>query len=98
MITIKEEKMARFVYADNAATTPISKEVIEAMSPCFDAAWGNPSSLHSKGREAKSLLDDARERIAKVFSCTAGELYFTSCGTESDNWAIKGAAYRMRRK
>ena len=90
--------MARFVYADNAATTPVSREVIEAMAPCFDFAWGNPSSLHSKGREAKALLDDARERIAKVFGCTSGELYFTSCGTESDNWAIKGAAYRMRRK
>ena len=90
--------MARFVYADNAATTPVSKEVIEAMAPCFELSWGNPSSLHSKGREAKALLDDARERIARVFGCTAGELYFTSCGTESDNWAIKGAAYRMRRK
>lgn len=90
--------MSRFVYADNAATTPVSREVIDAMSSCFENAWGNPSSLHSKGREAKALLDDARERIAKVFSCTAGELYFTSCGTESDNWAIKGAAYRMRRK
>ncbi len=90
--------MARFVYADNAATTPVSKEVIEAMAPCFDSAWGNPSSLHAKGREAKALLDGAREKIASVFNCTAGELYFTSCGTESDNWAIKGAAMRQRAK
>ena len=90
--------MAKFVYADNAATTPVLPEVIEEMAPVFSTAWGNPSSLHQKGREAKTLLDKSRERIAKVFNCGAGEIYFTSCGTESDNWAIKGAAYRMRRK
>lgn len=90
--------MKRFVYADNAATTPVSPEVIEAMSSCFSTAWGNPSSPHSKGYEAKALLTDARERIARVFNCKASEIYFTSCGTESDNWAIKGAAYRMRKK
>ena len=90
--------MARFVYADNAATTPVSKEVIEAMMPCFSEAWGNPSSPHNKGYEAKALVADARERIARVFNCNASEIYFTSCGTESDNWAIKGAAYRMRKK
>ncbi|MBE6644093.1 MAG: cysteine desulfurase NifS [Ruminococcaceae bacterium] len=91
-------KMARFVYADNAATTPVSREVIEAMTPCFESAWGNPSSMHSKGREAKELLDGARERIAKVFNCQSSEIYFTSCGTEADNWAIKGAAIKMRAK
>lgn len=90
--------MSRFVYADNAATTPVSREVIEAMTPCFEEVWGNPSSLHSKGRDAKDVLDDARERIAKVFNCKANEIYFTSCGTESDNWAIKGAARKMRSK
>ena len=90
--------MPRFVYADNAATTPVSREVIDAMLPCFQDSWGNPSSLHSKGREAKELLDDARERIARVFNCAPGEIYFTSCGTESDNWAIKGAAMKMRAK
>ena len=90
--------MARFVYADNAATTPVSSEVIEAMQPCFANAWGNPSSQHAKGYEAKELLDNARDRIAAVFNCLPSEIYFTSCGTESDNWAIKGAAYRMKRK
>ena len=90
--------MARFVYADNAATTPVSREVIEAMTPCFTENWGNPSSLHTKGREAKDVLDDARSRIAKVFNCLPSEIYFTSCGTESDNWAIKGAARRLRAK
>ena len=90
--------MAKFVYADNAATTPVLAEVIAEMTPIFAEHWGNPSSLHRKGREAKVLLDKSRERIAKVFNCDASEIYFTSCGTESDNWAIKGAAYRMRLK
>ncbi len=90
--------MARFVYADNAATTPVSREVIDAMAPCFSEAWGNPSSLHAKGREAKELLDGARERIAKVLGCLSSEIYFTSCGTEADNWAIKGAARKMKEK
>ena len=90
--------MARFVYADNAATTPVSREVFEAMEPCFGAVYGNPSSQHGKGYEAKELVDGARERIAHVFNCTPGEIYFTSCGTESDNWAIKGAAMRMKKK
>ena len=88
----------KYVYADNAATTPVSREVIEAMSGCFDTVWGNPSSLHSKGREARAVLDDARARIAKVFRCDPSEIYFTSCGTESDNWAIKGAAHRLKKK
>lgn len=90
--------MAKFVYADNAATTAPYPEVIEAMRPAFETVWGNPSSLHTKGREAKEVLDDARERIAAVLGCDSGEIYFTSCGTESDNWAIKGAAKRMKAK
>ena len=90
--------MDRFVYADNAATTPVSREVVEAMSVCFETAWGNPSSQHGKGYEAKALVDDARARIARVFNCNPNELYFTASGTESDNWAIKGAAMRMRKK
>lgn len=90
--------MAKFVYADNAATTPVSREVVEAMSACFTEAWGNPSSQHGKGYEAKALVDDARARIAKVFNCNPSELYFTASGTESDNWAIKGAAMRMKKK
>lgn len=83
----------RRVYADNAATTAVLPEVVEAMMPCFEEEWGNPSSLHDNGQRAKEILDDARARIAKVFECDASEIYFTSCGTESDNWAIKGAAY-----
>ena len=69
--------MKRFVYADNAATTPVSREVIDAMAPVFETYWGNPSSLHAKGREAKELLDGARARIASVFNCQPSEIYFT---------------------
>ena len=67
--------MAKLVYADNAATTPVKKEVLEAMLPCFVDAWGNPSSQHGKGREAAILLDDARERIAKVFNCKVEDIF-----------------------
>ena len=68
------------------------------MLPCFSENWGNPSSLHAKGREAKAILDDARARIAACLGASADEIYFTSSGSESDNWAIKGAASRMRAK
>jgi len=88
----------RYVYADNAATTSVSPEVVAEMMPCFDTSWGNPSSLHSKGREAKELLDSARARIAACLGADPAEIYFTSCGTESDNWAIRGAAMRMKAK
>ena len=90
--------MARFVYADNAATTAPSREVIDAMTEALESAWGNPSSQHSKGYEAKALVDNARADIARALGCAPGEIYFTSCGTESDNWAIKGAARRMKKK
>lgn len=90
--------MKRYVYADNAATTPVSKEVLDAMMPCFNEEFGNPSSLHAKGRSAKVLLDSAREKVANALGATAAEIYFTSSGTESDNWAIRGAATRMRAK
>ena len=68
------------------------------MMPCFAEDWGNPSSLHQAGRRAKDIMDDARARIASVLGCDPGEIYFTSCGTESDNWAIRGAASRMKKK
>lgn len=90
--------MKRFVYADNAATTKVSREVIDAMLPCFESDYGNPSSQHSMGIEAKDILDDARARIAAVLGCSPSEIYFTSGGTESDNWAIRGAAMRMKAK
>lgn len=81
----------RFVYADNAATTPVAPEVIAEMQPYFSECWGNPSSIYRKGIEAKRAITDARERIAKLIGAGGKELFFTSCGSESDNWAIKGA-------
>ena len=86
------------IYADNAATTPVSKEVLDAMMPCLTELWGNPSSLHEEGQRAKELLDKARGDIASALGCSAQELYFTSCGSESDNWAIKGAAYAAKNR
>ena len=86
------------IYVDNAATTPVSDEVVKAMMPCFTEFWGNPSSLHADGQSAKAVVDEAREKIAKAIGCTASEIYFTSCGSESDNWAIKGAAYAAKNR
>lgn len=92
------DKKTKRIYADNAATTPVSQEVIEAMMPCFTDTWGNPSSLHTDGQRAKEILDASREKIAKAIGCLPAELYFTSCGSESDNWAIKGAAYAAKNR
>ena len=90
--------MDRTVYADNAATTAVSPQVLEAMLPYYKEVYGNPSSLYSVGQKAKAALEEARETVASCLGAGAGEIYFTSCGTESDNWAIKGAAHAMRKK
>ena len=90
--------MKRYVYADNAATTSVSSEVVNAMMPYLTDKWGNPSSLHEKGREAALALEDARARVAACLGADSKEIFFTSCGSESDNWAIKGAAYAGRKK
>ena len=90
--------MNRKVYADNAATTAVSPEVLEAMLPFYKEVYGNPSSLYSLGQEAKAPLEEARETVARCLGAQAREIYFTSCGTESDNWAIKGAAHAMKKK
>ena len=86
------------VYADNAATTKVSKTALEAMLPYFTEIYGNPSSLHSVGQEAKESLENAREHIAAVLGCQAREIYFTSGGTEADNMAIRTAAALGARK
>jgi len=82
----------RFVYADNAATTQPSESVINAMLPYLTTHWGNPSSQYSLGSDAASAVSDARERIAAVLGAGANQILFTSCGSEADNWAIKGTA------
>lgn len=81
-----------FVYADNAATTAMSKAAIDAMLPAMHELYGNPSSLHQKGREANYALIGARETVAKCLNADPKEIYFTGCGTESDNWAITEGA------
>lgn len=81
-----------FVYADNAATTAMSQAALEAMMPAMHELYGNPSSLHQKGREANLALIAARETVAKCLNAQAREIYFTGCGTEADNWAITEAA------
>ena len=86
------------VYADNAATTKMSAVAINAMLPYFDKVYGNPSSLHSTGQEAKEALDAARETVAKCLGCESREIYFTSGGSEADNQAIISAARFGARK
>ena len=81
-----------FVYADNAATTAVSKTALDAMLPALGELYGNPSSLHQKGREANLALIAARETVAKCLNAQSREIYFTGCGTESDNWAITEGA------
>lgn len=84
--------MSRFVYADNAATTAMSKAVLDEMMPYFCEKFGNPSSIYSKGREAHEALDVARKRVADALGADEQEIFFTSGGSEADNWAIRGVA------
>ena len=85
-------------YLDNSATTRVCPEAAEAAMLAMTEIYGNPSSTHTKGREAKQLLDKSRKQVADALGCTVQELVFTSCGSESDNWAILNGAELMRRK
>lgn len=88
----------RFIYADNAATTAVSERVLKAMLPFFTEQYGNPSSIYKLGRDAQRAVEDSREKVAAALGCTPPEIYFTSCGTESDNWAIRSTALRLGEK
>src|SRR6476661_3832023 len=88
--------MSAPVYLDHAATTPVRSEVLAAMEPFYGPKFGNPSSLHRWGREARAALDEARERAAATLGAHPDELCFTSCGTEADNMAVLGV-WRSRR-
>ena len=89
----------RMIYADNAATTRLSSAAREAMLPYLDSLYGNPSSLHAAGREARAALETARERVASCMGAAPEEILFTSGGSESDNQAlITAAAYGKRRE
>lgn len=79
-----------YIYWDNAATTQISESVRKAMEPYLDDRYGNPSSIHSLGIQAKNAIQESRETIARCMKCNTDEVFFTSCGSEGNNWAIKG--------
>ena len=85
-------------YFDNAATTKISKEVIDSMQPYLNEIYGNASSIYSIGRETKKAIEVAREKVAKAINADSNEIYFTGSGTEADNWAIKGIAFANQHK
>ncbi|HEY64169.1 MAG TPA: cysteine desulfurase [Caldilineae bacterium] len=84
------------IYMDHSATTPVDPRVVEAMLPYFTERFGNASSLHRLGREASQAMDDARQTVAEILSCHPHEIIFTSCGTESDNLALRGVALAQR--
>lgn len=85
-------------YFDNAATTPVREEVVKEMLPFFGVEYGNASVMYSLGRNAKKAMKRARERVARAINADINEIYFTSCGSESDNLAIKGFAYENKSK
>jgi len=86
------------IYLDYAATTPVEPRVLSAMQPYFTGDFGNPSSIHRYGQKAEAAVEAARESVAAVLGCDAAEIVFTSCGSESDNLALRGAALAMREK
>ena len=94
----RKVRMIMKVYADNAATTKMSQAAMEAMLPYFEGVYGNPSSLHSMGQQAKEALEDARMRMGALLGCEAKEIFFTSGGSEADNQAIISAANLGMRK
>jgi len=85
--------MSKPIYLDHAATTPVHPEVVAAMLPYFTDGFGNPSSIHSFGQEAKAAIEEARDKIASLIGARSEEIIFTSGGTEADNFAVKGIAY-----
>ena len=86
------------IYLDNAATTAVSPEVLQEMLPWFTEHYGNPSSIHATGRDARKAIENARRQVAAAIGANPQEIYFTAGGSESDNWAIKGAAFANRKK
>lgn len=90
--------MSKRIYMDNAATTAVRPEVMAAMSSYFSQEFGNASSVHTAGRTARKAIDHARDQVARAIGATPAEIYFTSGGSESDNWAIKGYALAHERR
>ena len=90
--------MNEIIYFDNAATTPIRPEVYDAMRPYIESCYGNPSSVYKIARESKKAIDLARKQVVDAINADSGEIFFTGCGSESDNWAIKGVALALKDK
>lgn len=90
--------METSIYLDNSATTPLKKEVLDAMMPYLTENYGNPSSIYSIGRTAKAAIEAARSQVAEAIGAQPSEIYFTGCGSEADNWAIKGIARAKEKK
>ena len=86
------------IYFDNAATTKVKDEVFKEMEPYLTQEYGNPSSIYNIGRKAKKAIEEAREKVAKLIGADKNDIYFTSCGSESDNTALKGIAYSNKNK
>ena len=90
--------MNHFIYLDNSATTPIHPEVLEAMMPYLTEQYGNPSSIYTIGQAAKQAIENARTQVAEAIGAKPAEIFFTGCGSEADNWAIKGIAKAKEKK
>ena len=90
--------MNKIKYFDHASTTPVKEEVLKEMIPYFNLEFGNPSSLYSIGRRNRRAVEEAREKVARAINAKPNEIYFTSCGSESDNLAIKGIAFENKHK
>ena len=93
-----ERSSEQTIYLDHAATTAVDPRVVEAMLPYWTQHYGNASSIYGLGRDAQHAMDRARERVAEILNCTPKEIVFTSCGTESDNLAIRGVAFERRNR
>lgn len=90
--------MDKMIYMDHSATTPVKKEVLEEMLPYFSEYYGNPSSVYKLSNKSNLAIDKAREQVAKALGAKKKEIYFTAGGSEADNWAIKGIAYKNKEK
>jgi len=90
--------MDNLVYLDHNATTPVDERVIKVMLPYFGKKYGNPSSIYKLANESDTAKEEAREKIAKLLHANSNEIVFTGSGTESDNYAVKGAAFANRKK
>ena len=93
-----EEQKMDIKYFDNAATTRINEEVLKEMFPYLTKEYGNASSMYSIGRQSRRAIENARKQVAQLLNCKPQEIYFTSCGTESDNTALKGVAFKNKEK